>query len=245
MTVCIASMFFYFHGNKPDGTPDVAPAFITASDRMRTAAGMEYEPPLGKFLVITPNILVLVSGDITVHSELLPKLRAFSEQRQNNVSVPEIATEYARSLRQLKSERAAHYALSLYGLTPDTFIARQREMDPNLVVQYAQQMEDYQAKISAQAIVVGTSRDNLGDLYQMDSNGIVHCYNDIGFAAIGIGSDYANTEFRVRSYAITNTNYHRALFVTLLAKKGSRDGAGSWGTNRYVFSKAGWGCQTS
>jgi hypothetical protein len=57
-------MWFYGEG-------DFGRAILTASDRMLTAGDIQYEPSQHKTSHLSPTTLLLVAGDMTVHTEAL------------------------------------------------------------------------------------------------------------------------------------------------------------------------------
>jgi 20S proteasome alpha/beta subunit len=217
MTVCIAALCSWNYTE--DGKPVTGPAIVTTSDRMFTVDGLgiEYEPPQRKVALFGDRILILVADSISVHSELLQSIRE-DIKTNPDITVKDTASLYSNYLRALKSTRASQYVLSVYGLSVDDFVRRQREFDPNLAAQLAQQLEDYQSTIKVQALIVGIDKDATAHIYMMDHNGVIHCYDDTGFACIGIGSEHANSEFMIRSY-VNTWQYYGTAGVSFAAKK--------------------------
>jgi hypothetical protein len=224
MTVCIAAIYrnVYDADLIAKEIKDAGPAVLTASDRMLTVEnlGIEYEPFAYKWSHVAKRILVLVADNVTVHSELLqrcqPEIR--DKDGENEATVGFVADLYARRLREFKAQRAEQYALSLYGLSTAEFIDKQNSMAENIVVQIANQMQETEQGIRAEALVVGVDPDNTAHIYYMDSHGLTHCYDDVGFAAIGTGNIHANHQFMMHSYANT-FGYYPALMLIYAAKK--------------------------
>jgi hypothetical protein len=49
---------------------------IIISDRMITAGDQQYEPPQQKLAKLTPRVLVMVAGEVTLHSQAIIDARA-------------------------------------------------------------------------------------------------------------------------------------------------------------------------
>jgi hypothetical protein len=73
MTVCTAPVFFRTYDI---ATKDFGPAIVTASDRMLTDIdlGIEYQGSRYKGTVLAKQHMILVSGDVTIHSAMLLQL---------------------------------------------------------------------------------------------------------------------------------------------------------------------------
>lgn len=217
MTICIAALYRHIYEQKlPEG---LGWGILTASDRMWTLESLdiEYEPTQGKWSNLTERMMLLVADDISVHSDLIQWIKAHIAG-QRNLRVREIAEQYGENLRQLRAVRASQYALSLYGLTAETFIEKQRYLDPNIVTSFDSAMQQYENRIKAQALIVGFDPDDTAHIYHVDNDGIAHCYDDIGFACIGIGRSHANSQFALRSYSNV-AGYYQALLMIFAAKK--------------------------
>ena len=234
MTVCIAAMYRHCY----DFEASVyGPGVITASDRMMTLEnlGIEYEPPQFKFCKVSKGCLILAADHIAVHSELLLRLRPFISDES---PIEFIAQKYAELLRLYRLEIAEQAVLSRFGLTVDKFAAVQKDMDSNLIAQIDLEFKDYQAQISAQAIVAGCDTQ-VTHIYHVDRNGVAHLYDDIGFCCIGSGQSHANSLFTRYSYA-NNAPFYTALMLSYIAKKSAEvaPGVGS-NTDMGVITREG------
>jgi 20S proteasome alpha/beta subunit len=158
---------------------------ITISDRMMTAFDVEYEPQQQKVCHLTPRILILCAGDIAIHSQALKETQRQIHNKQN--ATPEnVALIYGRSIQAVRRRHAEDLYLAPIGLNTDTFLAQQRELSDDFVNTLRTQMQDYRGS-EVEALIVGSDGEN-AQIYGVDSNGIANCYDDIGFAAIGIGA---------------------------------------------------------
>ena len=72
VTVCVATIFTWTY---TPGDRDFA--LLTSSDRMITAADIEWEPPQLKTCFLTSKINILISGDYRVHSEAIKSAQRY------------------------------------------------------------------------------------------------------------------------------------------------------------------------
>jgi hypothetical protein len=216
MTVCTAAMFFWNYNNHP-GEPDLGAAIVAASDRTLTDAGLGigYEGGRFKGQVLPTKQLVLVAGDITIHSGILRLLNA-ELKPESITSTLQTADIVGRLLREYRMRQAAQIYLSPLNLDENTFISRQRTMDANLVVELAKQLQEYE--IDAEAIMAGCDGDKEANIYRIDRTGVVACHSDINFLSIGSGGIHSSAYFMTTSYN-SSTMYYRALYHTYVAKK--------------------------
>lgn len=215
MTICIAAMHNWLYNM--DGS-DAGKAILAASDRMMTldALAMEYEPPLFKWATISPRCILMAADNITVHTELLARMRR-SIPDASAVSIRAIADEYGRIHREYLAEAAEVQVLSKLRMDLQYFFTHQREMDPQQVAQLDMEIRDCQASILAQAMVVGC--DDLGaHIFHIDRKGAPSCYDDVGFCCIGSGSHHANSLFAQYGYGNT-WSFYNALMLVYAAKK--------------------------
>ncbi len=222
MTICIAAIYRHIYGidEITKKVTDAGPAIITASDRMLTVEnlGIEYEPFAYKYCHVAKRIMILIADNVTVHSQLLLQCQPEIFPRTDSIAVVEVAELYARSLREFKAKQAEQFALSLYGLTTEAFIEKQKIMHESIVMQLANQMQEEESRIKAEALVCGVDEDKTAHIFYVDNHGLVHCYDDVGFATIGMGNNHANHQFMRHGYANT-FGYYQALMLTYSAKK--------------------------
>ena len=234
MTVCIASLFRWNYGTL--ALPDWGVAAITASDRMITAGDVQYEPQQLKVAIITENVSVLIAGDYTVHSEAIKRVMAHT-QGSPQTKPHQIATVYGAEIQSVQRKNAEDMILAPLGLNTDTFLAQQKDMSDNFVADITSQLQDYEGS-EVEAIVVGIENKN-ARLYTVDARGMVRCFDDVGFSAIGIGAWHARSRLMQSGY--TNTwNLGPALAATFAAKKAAEvaPGVGSATDIRVVLRDA-------
>jgi hypothetical protein len=216
MTVCTASMFFWNYSQDPQ-KPDFGAAIVAASDRTLTDSGLGIGYQGGRFKgqALPTKQLVLVAGDITTHSGILRLLNA-ELKPDKIISTLQTANMVARLSREYSMRQGAQLYLSPLNLDGNSFLSRQRTMEPNLVIELTKQLQEYE--IDAEAIVAGCDGDTEANIYRIDKNGVVTCHSDIGFLSIGSGGIHSSAYFMTTSYSSV-TMYYRALYHTFIAKK--------------------------
>ena len=179
MTVCTASIFVWRYGPEDLGT-----AIVAASDKMLTdeGLGIEYPGLKGKWAAFDKRLLVLVAGAMVIHSEVIRRLSTELKDVET-LTTFDLAENVAKEIREYRTQEAVRTYLSPLGLDQDLFLAGQRTMDSNLVLELSNQMQQY--AIEAEALVMGCDKE--ANLYRIDRYGIITNNNDIGFASIGSG----------------------------------------------------------
>jgi hypothetical protein len=211
MTVCTASMFFWSYG-----PGDYGGAIIAAADKMLTdlGLGIEYQGSRGKWAAFGRQRLVLVAGDMAVHSEILRRMHTVLGAVELP-STPETAELVAKELRTYRASDAAKLYLAPLGLDDNSFISRQRSMESQLVLELANQLQDH--TVDAEALVLGCDNGQ-ATMYRINKSGLVRNHSDIGFVSIGNGGIHSTAHFMFESYSHATT-YYRALYQTFKAKK--------------------------
>jgi hypothetical protein len=235
VTVCIAAMFRwnYASGRQPD---DWGWAALTMSDRMITAGDVQYEPRQLKFATVSDRVMILVAGDFSVHSQAV---RATMQQTATIQSpTPEnVAMIYGRAIQSIKRRHAEDLYLAPLGLNTDTFLAQQREMATSFVDRLTSQMQEHVGP-EVEAIIVGLDGSHMR-IFTVDSQGVAHCWDDIGFAAVGSGGWHARS--RLMQLGFTNSlNFAPALSAIYAAKKSAEVAPGVGGaTDIYLIFRSG------
>ncbi len=227
MTICIGALFKWNYA-QPGQPLDLGPAAIAISDRMITAGAgdIEYEPLQRKMWFPSDRIVVMIAGDYTVHSQAIKET---SKQIRNNPGVGpyEVAKVLGANIQAIVRKQAEDLILAPIGLNTDTFLAQQKEMSEHVASALTAQLQDFVGP-DVRALVVGI--DNLSShLYEIDGHGTVRCYDDVGFAAIGIGASHANSVMTQNGY-YNNLSLAPALAVAYTAKKAAETAPGV-GTN--------------
>jgi 20S proteasome alpha/beta subunit len=215
VTVCVTTLFRWNYGTLSQ--PDMGIAAITASDRMISAGDVQYEPAQQKVAVITSRCLVLIAGDYSLHSQAI---RDTMQQVQNNATISpyNISLIYGRAIQTINVRHAEDLYLAPLGLNSDTFLAQQNDMSREFVSSITTQMQAYIGE-DVEALVVGSDGANV-QLYHIDHKGTSSNFDDVGFAAIGIGSSHARSTLMQSRY-VNAALLGEALAATYRAKKGA------------------------
>jgi len=113
MTVCVAVLC-------QDGA-----AAIGASDRMLSTA--DNQTKMVKIHHLTDAVVVMISGDVALHSELLIELRSLisiNESKPEVLTVKNLADSYTLAYYQAKVRRSERQFLLPLGLTAERFFRR-------------------------------------------------------------------------------------------------------------------------
>jgi hypothetical protein len=233
VTICVATLFNWNYAPK-DAPPQWGRAAITATDRMITSGDVQYEPRQLKMAFMNRQTVILVAGDYSLHSQAL---RNTSRQIQ---TIPEaqpenIASIYGKAIQAIKRQEAEDIYLAPIGLNTDMFLAQQRELSDSFVNRITNQLQDYRGE-DVDALVVGADENGAAQIYGLDTQGMMHCYNDVGFAAIGIGAWHARSRMMQTGYTSTLTFAH-ALAITYAAKKSAEiaPGVGATATDIHLI----------
>jgi 20S proteasome alpha/beta subunit len=233
MTVCIAALFNWNYA--PVGQPPhFKKAAIAISDRMITAGDVQYEPQQTKVAFVTKDILILIAGDYSRHSEALAN--AYRNVQQS--SKPQnVALIYGRAIQSIKQRQAEDLFLAPLGMNGDTFLAQQKDLADSFVERVTNQIQAYEGA-DVEAIVLGCDGEN-AQIYTVDTRGMISCLNDVGFAAIGIGAWHAKSGLMQAGYN-NGLMLAPALAATFVAKKSAEVAPGVGDTTDiHILTKEG------
>jgi 20S proteasome alpha/beta subunit len=234
VTVCIASLFQWNYGTVEK--PEFGYAGITASDRMVTAGDVQYEPAQLKIAFLTTRTLLLIAGEYSIHSEAINFLRK-EIMRNPNRTTQNIALLYGRQIQEIKSRQAEDLFLAPIRLNTDTFIAQQKDMADSFIERITTQIQNFDGA-DIGALIVGAEEEGT-HIYEVDSHGIISCWDDIGFAAIGIGAWHAKSDLMQGRYRNT-LNCASALAAIFAAKKRAEIAPGvGKDTDIYIVNRLG------
>jgi 20S proteasome alpha/beta subunit len=191
MTVGVAALCQWRY---PDGQH--GPCVVVAADRMMTSGNTEYEPEKRKIGVFSQRALILVAGDLAVHSQLIAESTELI--RNNGITrIRDMANLYGDRLRALKAKRGEALYLSPLDLDFERFIGQQSHMNPDVSWRLTEQLQS--VEVDATAIIAGC--DDQGRICMVDEDGVVTSHDEIGFAAIGIGYPQAKAQFMLNRFA--------------------------------------------
>jgi hypothetical protein len=174
-----------------------------ASDRMLTTGGIiQFEPQQSKIKIITTSIALMTAGDSSTQDAIIKKVRADVDYRIKNDpsnwwSVADVAELYRKYESEINCKKAEDKFLIPLGLTYETFIAKQKEMDAQFIRQVANDLMGF-AMPDVEAIITGV--DVTGPHIYIFLRPQVICMDTVGFAAIGIGQWHANSQFMFAEY---------------------------------------------
>jgi hypothetical protein len=150
VTVCIAAIC-----NGIDNQ-----TIVGASDRMITSGDVEFElvgrsvaqRPILKALKISDTIGVMTAGDAGFQADAILDLARRLDGNQHP-SVRHVATLYLDFVNEAKSRAVTNRILSPLGLSADTFISRQREMNNDFVQRITSEI--LRVELGAETIFAG------------------------------------------------------------------------------------------
>lgn len=222
MTVCIATLFTWNYAT--GGAPtQMGIAAVTASDRMITAADVQYEP-LQQKIAFFDNTMILVAGDIAIHSQAI--LDTAKEIRGRKLLPYDIAQIYGRSVQAINRRHAENQILGPLGLNTDTFLAQQKEPSESFVNTITGQLQNH-PPVDSEALVVGTDGER-AHIYSVDAYGNDTNLDGVGFGAIGIGAWHAKS--RLMQAGHVSARMLAPTLATLFAAKKNAEIAPGVGT---------------
>jgi 20S proteasome alpha/beta subunit len=200
MTVCLATLLNWNYGTRE--APSVGKAALVMSDRKITAGDVEYEPNQQKIAIMPGRAtLIAIAGEVSIHSEAIK--RTYDQSTGiTNASPYQIATFYGQAIQAIKRRQAEDLYLAPLGLNTDTFVAQQRDYSDKFVDRITDQLQQYNGA-DVEGLVVGCDGERV-HILQLDSRGNISAMDDIGFAAIGIGSWHARSRLMQSGYVNTH-----------------------------------------
>ena len=214
MTVCVAALC-------------VGDIIFGASDRVLTAGEiLEYEPPTPKIVPITNSIAIMTAGDSALQTEILSELnisvREHIEREPNDwLHVKDLAYRYRHIRNEIRYRHAEEAILIPLSLTRETFLSRQNELSADFVSDIRRQLINFEMP-GVEAIIAGIDPEGIrnrpgGHIYTV-RDGNVTCHDSLGFAAVGVGSWHASSQFMLAGYSVS-FYLAETLLLTYIAKK--------------------------
>lgn len=190
VTVCVGAICI--------GPGNIA-VVVGASDRMLTAGGLtEYEPPKGKFFQFGKTVIGLFAGPTAATASICRATQAAVALLTPPVDTWAVATAFSAEYVAFRRRFAEVTILSHYGLTFDSFIARQRDLAPELVQRISSELRA--VDIEVEALILGV--DQLGGhVYAVRNPGAIINGDADGFAAIGVGQWHAESQFMFAKFS--------------------------------------------
>jgi len=223
MTVCVAAICRFFVP-QPDGSNLEQPMVIFASDRMITVGKMrEYEMATQtKMFVMTPLMSVLISGS----GELLLEVcqRTWKDVQGNGMnSVRQVAELLKQHFKEYRNERIEAVVLAPRNLSWDGYYQRQSTLAQSFRAQIEEEIDSFDRDLGT-LLLVGVDEDG-PHIYAVEDPGVVQPRGQSGYAAIGIGAEFAQAEFMAHGYT-PSFPWELSLWLTYSAKKRAEVAAG-------------------
>jgi hypothetical protein len=236
VTVCIAAIAT--EANSASGEDENV--IIIGSDRGLTHGEItEYLlEDKTKTMWFTNKIVMLAAGDIDFLIDVFrDAYRRVSNS--NELLVREVAGVVAAAYRRNRELHDEHTVLSRYMLDRETFIDKMQNLDRSVIQKILSELEEGETTIRATSIIAGLDRE--GDhIYLVASPGYSISRDGVGFAAIGIGAEHAETIFAEADYT-ENREWIEAVMLTYLAKKRAQAAPGvSEATDLYWIKSDGY-----
>jgi 20S proteasome alpha/beta subunit len=195
-------------------------SIIGLSDRMITSEDSEYEPVFQKQFALSPNIGMLMAGDLTVHVDIITRMGEKVDQLSKTnpdhiLTVGEMARLYAEIYTDEFAKRAARKYLAPFGLDMDSFLQRQNEFSPDFVNRLTDEMRGFSLP-RMEAIIAGLDRTGVQIYHAFQ--GDITPQHVVGYSSIGSGYWHANSEFMSARHNSTNS-IPETLFLAYRAKK--------------------------
>ena len=185
-----------------------------AADRMVTAGDIEFESSSPKILPLTTAIVALTAGDQNIQMQVYQKAyKIIAEKIAPNpniwIDVRYAAEVYSQSFYELRNKMIEDSVLSLYGLTFDSYISKQKQMSDKFI-------EEIDSRIAKQAYIWGgiktiiTGVDNSLPHITIEGtsphifvveDGEIFCHDKLGFVSIGGGSNHAESHLMLSNFS--------------------------------------------
>ena len=200
MTVCVAAIC---EGN----------ILIGASDRMITFGDIQFQPPTPKIYNLTSSINVMTSGDAAFQGEFLQSayaevLQRITDRPHDWLTVNEAVQIIIRHRNEAKAQRAEAAILAPLALDRPGFLQGMHGLGDELAKTVATDMVQFAVPQTA-LIVCGI--DGTGAHIYSIFDGVPYCNDTMAFAAIGMGTRHAESQFMLTEHA-----RHRSISETLL-----------------------------
>jgi hypothetical protein len=218
---------------------------IGASDRMITAGDVQFEPAQVKAWWMNPSIVVMISGDTALQTEILLGVHAEVRERierdpANWWTVREVADLYVSHYNAVRADRAENALLTPFGLTRDAFISRQSEMSISFLRDLSVDLLSYELPpISAIIAGVDPTGGHLWLISKATRGVVATCQDSSGFASIGIGRGHAQSQLMFSKHTRFQP-FAETLFLAYLSKKRAEVAPGvGGGTDMFLISGLG------
>jgi hypothetical protein len=230
-----------------------------ACDRMMTSGDIEFEPKLPvnksprphatanpKIHVVTSSIVFLTAGDSGLQTEVMADVKIDINGRIDRepdkwINVKDAVEMYVDAYNKAKAAYVRNDVLIPRFLDADTFISRQSEMNADFILDTTKEISRSEADLMGvrgiETIITGvdTSGPHIYAVFKSANGNYVTCCDSIGFAAVGIGSRHAESQFMLAGHN-PHADREETLLLTYMAKKKSEVAPGvGEGTDMFVI----------
>jgi hypothetical protein len=192
-----------------------------ASDRMLTSGDgeVEFEPTFPKSINLTNSIVAMMAGDSAIQAEVLQDVMklvhdALGDNPTYWFKVKDAAQLWADVYTRIRLKRAETAILAALGLTQASFLTTQKTMDSQLVAQLSAELVNFHLS-EFDTIITGI--DERPHIYAVDNTSL-HCFDTVGFAAIGSGARHARSQFMLARHGRAS-DIEETLLLTYSSKK--------------------------
>jgi len=137
-----------------------------------------------KAIKISEKVVALFAGDVIQANEILTRAKVVIDGKTD---VREISEAVVGAYKEQYKFLVTEHLLSKFGITLDIFMANHRNFDAEMV----RNVTDTISKYNLDAIVIVAGIDTSPHIYQIASPGVLSCYDSVGYACIGSGSQHA------------------------------------------------------
>lgn len=195
--------------------------------------------PVLKTLSVSRHIAMMTAGDSGVQADIVHLIagKIAAAASTQPIRVRDFALMYTELINAARQTLITNQILAPFGLDTNSFISRQKEMDPGFIDRITTGI--MRTEIEAETIFAGID-DTGAHIYKVDQNGFT-CCDALGFAAIGYGARHAESQFMLANYD-RHSPLVEALFLTYVAKKRSEvaPGVGEDTDMFYVSNQSGF-----
>lgn len=220
MTVCIAAICTAENGGS---------MIVGASDRMMTAADVQFEPNQMKLYKLTANVVAMLAGDMSPQVSICT---ATERELTNvpNLTVEDVALAYAEQHALYRKREGEQIFLKPIGLTAETLTLQGRDSD--FVKEQVLNMQNFD--IGEMQTIIAGSDDSGGHLYQVNKWGGFRCDDGAAFTCAGIGEWHASSHLMLSKYSRSIT-FPTALLQVYYAKRKAQVAAPGVGESTDIF----------
>ena len=206
MTICIAAIC------------ESCKVVVVASDRMLTAGflALEFEHPDSKIEELSDSCVGLTAGDALAHTELFRACRQHVQQLKSP-QVELIANEIKEQFIAMRQKRAEEEILNPRGFTLNQFYKEGliNRIPGDLAMMIDRSIRDRSYPLS---ILLAGVDDSGAHIYSIEDPGMVNCFDQLGYDAIGSGDRHALYSIVDKEHS-ADSKLNDTIFTVYEAKK--------------------------